>query len=210
METINYLSFLTEGSLLGLATGLSCAVFCIPVLIGLSSRTINRITPALNIIFFLAGRFIAYILVGLIFSLIGMQLKTLGSFQMISRFIMGGLLVYWGVKGVIESDKESAACQIKSHLKLMPFFAGILTGLSPCPPFIAGITRVIGAGDVAAGTIYFFGFYLSTSIFLLPGFMTGLVKYKSELKQLISFISIIFGAMFLLMGVYKLLFVFSS
>jgi len=203
MPFFNYYQFFTEGSLLGFATGISCMVFCIPVLVGLTSRNINHITPVNDILFFLTGRLLAYILVGIIFSLIGMHFKFIGSFEAVSKFIIAGLLIYWGITGFIESDKEKGNCSIKRFSKSTPFFAGILTGLSPCPPFIAGITRVIGLGDVFMGIIYFLGFYLTTSLFLIPGFITGLAKYKKELKLIAAFVSIIFGIIFLFIGINK-------
>jgi uncharacterized protein YqhQ len=54
------------------------------------------------------------------------------------------------------------------------------------------------------GILYFTGFYLTTSIFLIPAFVTGLAKYKKELKLIASFVSIIFGVIFLFMAIFKI------
>ena len=201
---INYIQYFSEGIFLGLVTGLSCAVFCMPVFIGLTSRNLNNITPVINLVFFLIGRLIAYILVGIIFSVIGMQLKIISFLEFVSKFIIGGLLIYWGIKGFLEIDREKLNCNIKKFIKVTPFFAGILTGISPCPPFIAGITRVMVIGKVLAGVLYFLGFYITTSLFLIPAFITGLVKYKKELKLIMSYSSIIFGIIFLILGIIKI------
>ena len=93
----------------------------------------------------------------------------------------------------------------KKYAKTMPFIAGILTGISPCPPFIAGVTRIIALASPLIGLIYFSGFYLSTSLFLIPGLFSYIFKYKKELKILAVFISIIFGIIFLASGIIELL-----
>ncbi len=204
MIFFKYFQFFTEGSMLGFATGISCAVFCLPVLIGLTSRNVNNITPVIDIIYFLAGRLFAYIFVGIFFSFIGMHLKFASIIDVVSKFIITVLLVYWGIKGFIETDNENKNCSIKKFSKTVPLLAGMITGISPCPPFIAGITRVIGVGDIFMGILYFTGFYLTTSIFLIPAFVTGLAKYKKELKLIASFVSIIFGVIFLFMAIFKI------
>ena len=76
MNFLKYFQFFTEGSILGFATGISCAIFCLPVLIGLTSRNVNNITPVIDIIYFLAGRLFAYIFVGIFFSFIGIAVTS--------------------------------------------------------------------------------------------------------------------------------------
>ena len=204
MMRINYIGYFLEGTFLGLVTGVSCAVFCIPVFIGLTSKNLNNITPAINLFFFLIGRFITYMLVGIIFSIIGIQLKIMNFLEFISKFIIGGLLICWGIKGFLETDREKLNCNVKNFVKTTPFFAGILTGISPCPPFIAGITRILEIGNVLIGLLYFIGFYFTTSLFLTPVFFTGFAKHKKELKLITSYSSIIFGIIFLFIAVLKI------
>lgn len=199
------MNYFIEGLTLGLATGISCAVFCIPVFLGLTSRSINNITPTTDLLFFLSGRFVAYILVGIIFSVIGMQFDFVNIIEFVSRIFIATLLMIWGIRGFIESDKEKSDCRIKKYINSAPFIAGILTGISPCPPFIVGITRVFAIGNISAGVLYFLGFYLTTSIFLMPSLAIRLVKYKKELKLVTSFLSIIFSIFFIFYGFSSLL-----
>jgi sulfite exporter TauE/SafE len=198
MYYLKFIQYFTEGSLLGFAAGISCAVFCIPVFLGLASRNINKINTSLDMGFFLIGKFIAYMFVGIFFSIVGMHLKFISFAGLFSKLIIGGLLIYWGIKGFIESDKEKNNCSIKKFNKIIPFIAGILIGISPCPPFIAGITRILVLGNVFAGILYFLGFYVTTSLFLFPVLSTHFLKYKKELKIIASIISIAFGVMFIL------------
>jgi len=52
MFSADYFKYFLEGIILGLGTGVSCAVFCIPVFAGLASRSIHNITPILDLFFF--------------------------------------------------------------------------------------------------------------------------------------------------------------
>jgi sulfite exporter TauE/SafE len=196
-----FYKYLLEGSALGLLTGISCAVFCIPILLGLSGRDINNITPVKDFLFFLAGRLIAYIFIGFIFSLIGVQLKINSLVEIIVKFIAGILLLYWGIKTFIAIDKEKTNCSAKKFSRTIPFIAGIMTGISPCPPFITGIARVISIRNIFAGMIYFLGFYVTTSLFLIPGLTGVFFKYKKEFKIIVSLFSVIFGIIFLITGI---------
>ena len=197
--------FFIEGLLLGLTSGISCLFLCMPVLFGLGSRDINNIQVLKNISFLLTGRFISYIFVGLVFSAIGVSVSFLAKFEFIFKIIIGILMIIWGTRGFGETEALSKKnCTAKKFGKTVPFIAGIMTGLSPCPPFIAGISRVITIADIAGGILYFTGFFFSTTIFLLPVFFTGLIKYKFGFKIISSVISFIFGIIFLINGLYSL------
>jgi sulfite exporter TauE/SafE len=199
------LNFFIEGTILGLTAGISCAFFCLPVFAGLSSRDINNIHAVTNVLYLILGRFFSYIFTGIFFSIVGMEIKQIVKFDFIAKILIGLLLVIWGISGFTESDKEKKSCPAKKYQKAIPFITGLLTGLSPCPPFIAGIARVVIIANIYDGMLYFTGFFLTTSIFLIPGFFTGLIKYKKELKIIASFVSIIFGLFFLITGLITIL-----
>lgn len=203
MDQISLLKYFIEGLTLGLTVGLSCMVFCIPVLIGLASRDINNIKPVIDFVFFIAGRFISYIIVAILFSIIGIYFKLYYKFDFIFKLSIAIILIFWGIKGFIESDKEKEKCAAKRFSNAAPFIAGVLTGLSPCAPFIAGITRLVNIGDVFYGLVYFFGFFISTSIFMIPGLGTGLLKFKKDLKIIASITSLLFGVIFLFNAIFQ-------
>ena len=190
---------------LGFAAGFSCAFFCVPVLLGLASRNINEITPLRNLVYFLAGRFAAYLAIALLVSVIGMRFAHSNVIDFLSRLFIAFLLVFWGIKGFRESDKEKSQCSTVKFSKAVPFIAGLLTGISPCPPFIAGITRVFSLGNIYGGVLFFLGFYLATSLFLIPALSVIFLKYKKELKITASLISILFGFFFVFFAVNTIL-----
>lgn len=196
MAAKTVLQLFTEGSLLGLGTGLSCAAFCIPVLFGLSSRNIHTITNTNDTMFFLLGRFIAYTVVAFVFSTIGVQVQHFRWLKTISEFLIAVFLFYWGIKGFLDVNKYSPNCHIKKYAKTVPIIAGIITGFSPCPPFIIGISRIIALGNIINGVVFFIGFYISTSLLLLLGLLTGLAEFKKEIRIIICHISIIMSLIF--------------
>ncbi|MCX8057851.1 MAG: sulfite exporter TauE/SafE family protein [Spirochaetes bacterium] len=98
--------------------------------------------------------------------------------------------------------------------RLYSFILGFLAGLNICSPFIFAITRVFTFSSnsvtqsIFSGILYFFSFFLGTTIFLLPLLLTGLLnnlwkEKKEEVKNNLQFISRV--AMFII-GVYFFLF----
>lgn len=192
---------LIEGIVLGLTTGLSCMGYCLPVLYGLNSRNVNERCGLRNTVYLLIGRLIAYLLVAVVFSVLGMRFKGVENVKTVFKIISGLLLIYWGVRGFVTTDKNNGSCVIKKMNRLLPILMGLLTGISPCPPFFAGVARVTAMGDVSAGVIYFSGFFITTSMFLLPGFITGIFQYRYEIKIITSVFSTIFGCFFIYSGI---------
>lgn len=200
---MNYISLFFEGSVLGLTTGISCAVFCIPVLIGISLWD-EKSKPVKNLLLFLGGRFISYLLFALILSIIGENIKNI-KVDFIINPLIGALLIFWGFKFLFGKEKDKTNCSIKRFSNLTPFLMGIITGISPCPPFIAGGLKILSLGSPLSGVIYFIGFYITTSFFLLPSLLTVFIKYKKEIKIIAGFISIIFGSIYLISGLFSVI-----
>jgi sulfite exporter TauE/SafE len=198
-------SYFFQGIMLGAAAGISCFIFCLPVYLGASIN--NRNNSIVNFSYFTIGRFAAYLSVGVVAPLIGKQFLQISYFDPVAKIITGILLLYWGVKGFTEKNKmkKNKNCPIKKSSSLNPIAAGFLTGISPCPPFLAGIALAMSGGSVNTGAIFFTGFFISTTLFLMPFFAVGILKYKEELKIISQFISIISGALFSIYGIIKFL-----
>ena len=195
------IKYFIEGGLLGLATGLSCAVFCLPVILGLTVRDPDNMKAVRNTVFFICGRFISYMAVAVVFSLAGMVIRENNLLKAVINLCVGVLLVYWGVRGFIRSDNENKTCALKKYGKTLPFLLGIMTGLAPCPPFIAGVARVAAIENLTGGLVYFFGFFAATSVFILPGMASGLAAKINNLKTASCVLSIAFGAVFVFIGI---------
>jgi sulfite exporter TauE/SafE len=199
----NIIEFFIEGCLLGLASGISCGVFCLPVLIGLTARNIKTLTPVNNLLFFLLGRLISYLFIGILISFIGEKIRIINNFEIFINFFIGIILFVWGIKAFIEVDKENKNCPVRKISNTAPLIMGLITGISPCPPFIAGALKVLTIGKPLYGLIFFIGFYITTSLFLLPGLFTFLLKFKKELRVIAGFISIIFGIIYFIIAIFS-------
>ena len=197
------INYFFQGITLGTAAGITCFIFCLPVFLGSSLNGKNSIVT--NFLSFTAGRFIAYITAGIIASLAGKELLQRPLFGSFAKIATGILLLYWGLKEFTKNNdqKENKLCPVKNKRFLNPFTAGILTGISPCPPFLAGIALAMSSGSIGSGITFFSGFFISTTILLTPFFTVGLLNHRQELKIISQFISIISGSLFLIYGIIK-------
>ena len=191
--------YFTEGIILGATTSISCFIFCLPVFLGASLN--NKNSSLINFSFFTLGRFTAYLIIGAIASIIGKELLHISFFDSSAKIATGVLLLYWGIKGFSLENKK---CVVKKKACFNPVAAGFLIGISPCPPFLAGIALAMSSGSINKGIVFFIGFFISTTFLLIPFISLGLVKYKEELKIISQFISIISGGLFLIYGIINL------
>jgi sulfite exporter TauE/SafE len=195
--------FLKAG-LLGLSTGLVCMATCapalIPVLIGEKSATTHNRYQAF--VYFLSGRLIAYMLVGVLASLLGQTFlpRISGRLNGIIFICLGLLLVLFAV---MNGFPHLSFCHlIASHWpgRHVPLITGLLLGLSPCPPFIAAITDVVLNGHVFYGVLFFLTFFVTTSLFLIPFAVFGLLSRYEEIVKIGQLSALISGIIYLMMG----------
>jgi len=52
---------------------------------------------------------------------------------------------------------------------------GLLTGLSLCPPFLAAIAGATVQATLASSLLFFFSFFLATSLYVTPFPLAGLL-----------------------------------
>jgi len=163
----------SEGFLLGLSTGAYCLASCLPVLAPYLLAGGDRNWRGNFLIFaeFLAGRFIAYTLFALGAALLG---KVSGPY-LPQGALAGGMVLtalfmfYFLFSGRLKKHAPClAALPAAWAEKRIPFLLGFLTGINICPPFAAGLFRLMGLADVLKGLCYFGGFFSATSLFMLP------------------------------------------
>lgn len=161
-----------EGFLLGLSTGFYCLASCLPLLApyllaeGKAAWKFN-----FNIfIQFLGGRFAAY----MIFALLGSLAGKAGNYVLPAWVVpacmaaCGLLMFYLAVSRV----RAKAPCLLKTDLdpyfRRLPLVLGFVTGINVCPPFAAGLVRLLELADMLKGISYFGGFFAATSLFVSP------------------------------------------
>jgi sulfite exporter TauE/SafE len=198
---------LTEGFFLGLSTGTFCILSCIPVILPfLCSVDFDKKNQHyLLVLLFLAGRLVGYIFVGAVVGYIGNFTKDYVN-QRIVKYLFAasylgiGLLML--LSGIWHNFPQLKLCKYFSkaynHLWGALYF-GFFTGLSLCPPFLAAIERVLHTGGVVYGMLYFFLFFVGTSLFFLP--LVGikyLNRFKKEINLIARFTLILIGLYFFL------------
>jgi len=204
------LRFFIEGLGLGLSLGITCAVTCGPVFLPYILRkeqSLKQSFIAMGKIF--AGRFIANGVFGAIAGYIGGVIPdsiripiSLGSFV-----ILGGLLIYFGLKG--ESNPGKCARSSTSKFLMNPFLIGLITGLQICPPFLLAIAAATSTGGALNGFIMFLGFFFGTSLFLIPITFFGAISSVKILRKIAAVIAVAIGAWFFIQGINGLITHFS-
>ncbi|MCR4423594.1 MAG: sulfite exporter TauE/SafE family protein [candidate division WOR-3 bacterium] len=194
--------------MLGLSSGASCLGFCLPVALPTlagSHRTGFKAT-ALNLATFLLGRLSAYLLSGLIFGLLG---STIARFTIFHRLILpflyivlAILLILYGITD-LNPFARYAFCQLiisRTESRLFPFLLGIMIGFSPCPPFLLAITTVTDIGGIKNGILFFFLFFLTTSLFFSPLLLIGIFNRYATVRLASRILAVITGFYFITIG----------
>lgn len=163
---------MAEGFLLGLAMGISCLATCAPVyapLLALKERSWRsgiRAVLALS-----AGRFLAYAAFGSAAGWAGSLLPD----QALARHLLviisyAALSLYLLFTAFVQVRRERNHCAFGRLARYSgnPFLVGLLTGFSICPAFLLAISRSLDAGGIGGGFSLFVGFFVGTTLYLLP------------------------------------------
>lgn len=181
-------SLVGKALLLGFSTGLFCAGFCVPLVAPLllsdENRSIRR--SASRVSLFLAGRLVAYLLFGLVFGALGGALSRVWGIKAVLLPLVYAILgVLMIVYAVVQSFPHVGLCRVVSPRIRSGWYlavVGFLAGINLCPPFLLAVTTVIDIGGALRGALFFFVFFLATSIYLLPLFFAGLVSRFSSVR----------------------------
>ena len=197
--------------MLGLSTGIFCLGYCFPVLAPFmlsnkSSAIKNQIAP---LAFFILGRFLSYIIFGIIFGLIGYYSKDFRLFHNIiipfSFIILGTIMILYGF---VKSLPHLKLCNIAKRFYSDSqhfFIIGFLVGINLCPPFLLAISYVLSVGKVFESVIFFFFFFLATTVFFLPFLFSGLVSRFEDVRVAARITSVIVGGWFVYFAIARLI-----
>jgi hypothetical protein len=81
---------------------------------------------------------------------------------------------------------------------------GFLAGLNLCPPFLLAVTTVIDVGGALRGMLFFFVFFLATSVYLVPLLFSGFAARLGAVRVAARAASVVAGAYFLFLGILTL------
>ncbi len=199
-------ALLVRAALLGFAAGASCLGFCLPVVLPvLAGSDLSGFYPAtVRLLYFLAGRLIAYLLFGISAGLVGARVSGFVFFRAtalpVIYFLLGGLMGIYGIT-VFDPFARFRFCrliqpQVNSGRFL--FLLGLLAGASPCPPFLLALTSVLDYAGVLSAVLFFLVFFLATSVYFLPLLFTGIAARFAPVRLAARIVAIIIGGYFVL------------
>ncbi len=161
-----------EGFGLGLSTGPYCFTACAPLLVPYLFAE-GRLRWRGNLLLlaeFMGGRLAAYLLAGAAAGLVGSRVSGhLPPGLLNGAILVSGLLML--AVAAFKTAPRLSACATaarSSWARRIPFVLGFIIGINLCPPFVAGLTRVLQLGGPGLGAGYFASFFIGTSLYLLP------------------------------------------
>jgi sulfite exporter TauE/SafE len=191
---------------LGLSTGLLCAGFCLPLLGPVVLSQAGGVRRSLGrVALFLAGRLVAYLLFGIIFGLAGGALgRVAGVKSWLLPLLYGLLGLSLVVYGLVQSFPHVGFCRA-----LAPRFSsgwyvaalGFLAGINLCPPFLLAVTTVMDMGGAFRGALFFFVFFLATSVYLVPMLFAGLAGRLAAVRFGARVAAVVAGGYFVVLAV---------
>lgn len=196
---------LISGFLTGLSVGIYCLGIClpifIPVLLGQKRETKESFWLILQ---FSLGRLLGYLFFGLIIGYLGVVIETLLVHKIagLTTLSLGFLMIFYSL-GLFHFGAK--ICQRRFFFTKIPFFLGLLTGVSPCPPFLASLGYVFNLKSILLGIVYFLFFFLGTSIYIVPLAFLGFFSQKTIFQKVAKVSGILVGIYFLISGLRFLL-----
>jgi sulfite exporter TauE/SafE len=179
-----------DGFFLGLSNGVACMATCAPVLIpyllGEGKGIVRNYWVTGQ---FLFGRLLGYLLFAILAWTVSsaiLQDATERNWIIgIAYILFSGLLIFYGF-----FKKKDACCQAACNANryqrllafwpaLLPAAAGFATGLSFCPPFLLAFTGAAEQTSLLAAMLFFFSFFLGTSLlFVLAPFVGAFSRFS--------------------------------
>ena len=189
---------LSEGFMLGLATGTTCLATCGPVYAPyLMQYERNLWKSIIALCEISAGRFITYAIVGLIAGLLGDGLKGLNKdLFTASAYILFSIFL---IVTTFRTSKKEKCCQTGKWSAFVdrPVILGILTGINFCPSFLLAFTKAVDLSGPMAGLALFSSFFVGTSLFLIPLSFFGIFGMKKQFRLIARTAAILISVWFI-------------
>lgn len=177
------ISQLTEGFLLGIATGTTCLATCGPVYAPyLMQYERNIWRSLLALLEISAGRFIAYAVIGVLSGFLGSSLENLNrDLFTASAYILFSVFL---LITTFRTSKKEKCCQTGKWSTFVdrPLVLGVLTGINFCPSFLLAVTKAVDISGPLSGFYLFASFFVGTSLFLIPISFFGVFGLKKQLR----------------------------
>jgi sulfite exporter TauE/SafE len=196
---------------LGFSTGVFCMGYCAPVLMGLLfSRPTDRWSGSLKSLgLFLAGRLSAYLVFGMASYLMGEIFRSSSFFSDLlfpgGEVLLGILMILYCIYNHFPHLSFCSQTLKWSDSQWILFAAGFFTGINLCPPFILAVGTAMNSGTLLNSLLFFFTFFVATSIWLLPFVFSGMVSRSENLRSAARTVCGLTGLWLMFSGLNKLL-----
>lgn len=191
-----------EGLGLGLATGTACLASCGPIYVTYLLGEERRGSESLRVILLLnAGRFVAYAAFGAVIGALGGFVpRSVRAPVAYSGYILFSAYMFLSV---IRTHRACTGCDIPGLMKVTrsPLLLGILTGFSICPAFLIAITGAFHSSGAVSGILLFLGFFIGTTVYMLPFSILGLLTKKEWLTRVARVAGVVVAVYFAAIGI---------
>jgi sulfite exporter TauE/SafE len=198
-----------EALLLGVSSGLVCVASCGPVVLPWLAfeRSAWRTTAKL-LGLFLVGRLAGYLAFGVLAWAVGLALPSTSRtgtivFAVAHLALAAALVIYVLPRRerCAEDCSGTRAVRLSRGLRrLAPLAFGLLTGLSPCPPFLAAGVRAAETGSLAGSLGFFALFFVGTSLWFVPFAAVAALRRVEALSTVARFTALIVAAYYGYLG----------
>jgi sulfite exporter TauE/SafE len=194
----------------GLTAGLGCLAACAPVFIavGATGAASTRRRGVFALVQLLLGRLAGYVAFGLALGAVGEFLLPKGT-NLVPIFGAAGIilslfLVAHGLGIFSGKSRLCAAMGFFSRGARLPFFIGLLTGLSLCWPFLTAAAIALRTQSIVGSALVFLAFFIGTSLYMIPFFAMPFAagtKISAALKRVGQFASFAAAICFFISGI---------
>ena len=178
---------ITAPLLLGLAGSLHCVGMCGPLLIALPLGNAEKRKILGQMLVYHSGRILVYVLLGLLFGLLGKGIAIAGFQKVLSLFagilMISMALLTWrferivlsipGVGLISEKVKSGIGKLIRSYPGRATFTMGMFNGLLPCGMVYAALAGAISTSESGMGALFMAVFGIGTLPLLLAVSVLG-------------------------------------
>lgn len=200
--TMPELSLFLPALLLGLAGSLHCVGMCGPLLLALPLQAKEKWAVLQQMLVYHSGRIITYVLLGIVFGLLGKGLALAGLQKVLSItagiFMIGMALMAWKFEQLVtalpgfgiftQKIKTGIGGLLRNNPKGSTFSIGLLNGLLPCGMVYAALAGALASFGSAEGGIFMAVFGLGTlplllMVSLFSGSFSQTVRKKIRIAQ---------------------------
>lgn len=199
-----------DGFLLGLATGVTCLAYCSPVLVPfLLGEGRDTTRTAIALLQFMAGRLLGYLAFAAAAWALGQYWQQSGAGREAAMGFIYVLLAFALILfGWQRERKTPCAGKIIDEKRranggalLWPLLFGLFSGLNLCPPFLLAFAAATEVPSLTHSLLYFFSFFLGTSVYFLPLPLLGVCRKLAVLKTIGRLAALLVALVYLYRGV---------